>query len=64
MLPMARLAYLGVGQAGQGVGLAKVVTFHCASRVKELPVAISEHAFFVEKTWLEVGFELLSLPLD
>ena len=28
-------------------------------RVRELPVAISEHAFFVKSGWLKVGFDLL-----
>ena len=28
-------------------------------RVKELPVAISEHAYFLRSTWLRVGFDLL-----
>ena len=27
--------------------------------MKELPVANSEHAFFVESSWLKVGFNLL-----
>ena len=28
-------------------------------RVRELPVAISEHAFFVKSSWLKEGFNLL-----
>ena len=28
-------------------------------RIKELPVAISEHAYFLRSTWLRVGFDLL-----
>ena len=28
-------------------------------KVKELPVCVSEHAFFKEKDWLKVGFRLL-----
>ena len=28
-------------------------------RIKELPVAISEHAYFLRSTWLGVGFDLL-----
>ena len=28
-------------------------------RVRELPVAISEHAFFVKGAWLKEGFDLL-----
>ena len=30
-------------------------------RIKELPVAISEHAYFLMTTWLGVGFDLLTL---
>ena len=28
-------------------------------RVRELPVAISEHAYFVKSSWLKEGFNLL-----
>ena len=70
-----RLEDLGLGQASQDLGLATVVrpsSYHppttvlrrtktsCPSRrIKELPVAISEHAYFLRSTWLRVGFDLL-----
>ena len=44
-----------MGQAPEGLGIAKVVN----RRVRELPVAISEHAFFVKSSCLREGFNLL-----
>ena len=39
--------------------LTTVQTSGPRRRVKELPVAISEHAYFLRSTWLRVGFDLL-----
>ena len=39
--------------------LTTVQTSGPSRRVKELPVAISEHAYFFRSTWLRVGFDLL-----
>ena len=39
--------------------LRRTKTSGPSRRVKELPVAISEHAYFLRSTWLRVGFDLL-----
>ena len=39
--------------------LRRTKTSGPSRRIKELPVAISEHAYFLRSTWLKVGFDLL-----
>ena len=39
--------------------LRRTKTSGPSRRIKELPVAISEHAYFLRSTWLRVGFDLL-----
>ena len=39
--------------------LRRTKTSGPSRRIKELPVGISEHAYFLRSTWLRVGFDLL-----
>ncbi|CAE7506608.1 unnamed protein product, partial [Symbiodinium pilosum] len=53
------LRVYALGQVGQGLGVAKVVGSPSHPRIKEMPLCVSEAAFFENPAWLKVGFELL-----
>ena len=64
VVPLVRPTAIIPAVEGRLVTTLRRTKTSCPNRpVRELPVAISEHAFFVKSGWLKKGFDLLQAGL-